>query len=147
MSVAQGCKWIQKVIKLKSRARGCHLITEDVENALPELREFSIGVLHLCLQHTSASISLNENWDNNVRVDAEMMLNHLVPENMPYRHTCEGPDDMPAHVKSALVGATLCIPITNGRLNLGGWQGIWLCEHRNIGGSRKIVATIQGSEN
>ena len=105
-----------------------------------------IGTANLTIQHTSASISLNECWDGQVRDDMEMMLNRLAPENAPYTHTLEGSDDMPAHVKCSLMGSSINIPVTNGKLNIGTWQGIWLCEHRNHAGSRKIVVTLQGCE-
>jgi len=145
-TAASGCIWLQKLVELSAKKRGCHLITDEVvERLLPELKQVSIGVMHLLIQHTSASICLNENWDSSVRSDAEMALNRIVPENLPYKHTVEGADDMPAHIKSALIGSTLTIPITNGRPNLGTWQGIWLCEHRNSGGARKLIATIQGA--
>ena len=113
---------------------------------LPELRDIQAGILHLFIQHTSASLTLNENADPDVRVDMESHFNLMVPENAPhYIHTCEGPDDMPAHLKSSLLGASVNIPITGGSLNMGTWQGIYLCEHRNHGGDRCLIATIQGA--
>ena len=131
----------QKEFQLRARTRGCHLVTDEVVRGLGALPE--VGVLHLLLKHTSAGLCLNENWDADVRHDMNEIFNHLVPENQPYfKHTLEGSDDMPAHAKSALVGATLTIPITGGRLNLGTWQGIYLCEFRNHGGARTIVSTI-----
>lgn len=136
--------WIQRKIALKPQPRGFQLVTGEVLSHLPELREIETGLLHLFLQHTSASLSINENADPDVPLDLESAYSDIAPENFPYRHTCEGPDDMPAHVKSSMIGAGLTIPITEGRLNLGTWQGIYLCEHRNRGGSRKIVATIWG---
>ncbi|MBF6648418.1 secondary thiamine-phosphate synthase enzyme YjbQ [Methylobacter sp. BlB1] len=137
--------WIQKEFKLKARPRGFHLVTDEVLSALPELANIRCGLLHLLLKHTSASLTLNENADMTVRQDFERFFNRAVPENEPYyRHNYEGSDDLPAHLKSSILGATLTIPITNGRLNLGIWQGIYLCEHRNHGGSRSLVATIQG---
>ncbi|KRX92661.1 UPF0047 protein YjbQ [Trichinella pseudospiralis] len=144
MSVKENATWIQRVITLTSKPRGCHLITTELQQALPEIKRFSIGLLNIFLQHTSASITINENYDPNVRKDMEMMLNNIAPEEISYKHSCEGADDMPAHVKCALLGSSLNIPITDGKLNLGQWQGIWLCEHRNYGGSRRIVATVQG---
>lgn len=113
---------------------------------LPFLKKIRIGTMNVTIQHTSASISLNECWDGSVRTDMEMMLNRLAPENAPYTHTLEGADDMPAHVKCSLMGASITVPITEGKLNLGTWQGIWLCEHRDHGGSRRLVVTVQGCE-
>ena len=131
----------QVEIILKARPRGCHLVTREITSQLPPLP--STGVLHLFVKHTSCGLCINENADPDVRHDLSSILDHLVPEDQPgYRHTLEGSDDMPAHAKSALVGASLAIPITGGRLNLGTWQGIYLCEFRDYGGSRKIVATI-----
>lgn len=132
----------QTTLCLKPRPRGCHLITQEVLAHLPQpLPE--VGVLHLFVQHTSCALSLNENADPDVRHDMNRILDHLVPERAPYyTHTLEGDDDMPAHAKCALVGASLTIPITAGRLNLGTWQGIYLCEFRNHGGSRRLVATV-----
>lgn len=139
--------WIQKEFKLKARPRGFHLVTDEVLRALPELASIRCGLLHLLLKHTSASLTLNENADMTVRQDFESFFNRAVPEDEPYyRHNYEGSDDLPAHLKSSILGATLTIPITNGRLNLGIWQGIYLCEHRNHGGSRSLVATIQGDD-
>lgn len=137
--------WIQKEISLKARSRGFHLVTSEIAAQIPELKEVKTGLAHIFIQHTSASLTLNENADPDVRVDMESHFNKLAPENAPYYvHTLEGSDDMPAHIKSSLLGASVTIPITNGRLNLGTWQGIYLCEHRNYGGSRKIVITIMG---
>jgi len=137
--------WIQKEFKLKARPRGFHLVTDEVLQAIPELATVRCGLLHILLKHTSASLTLNENADMTVRQDFESFFNKAVPEDEPYyRHNYEGSDDLPAHLKSSLLGATLTIPITDGRLNLGTWQGIYLCEHRNHGGSRSLVATIQG---
>ncbi len=133
----------QATIVLSPCKRGFHLVTSQVEAALPPLPQ--VGVVHLLLQHTSAALCLNENYDPDVRADLEAIFNHLVVERAPYYlHTLEGPDDMPAHAKSAIVGPQLTIPITGGRLNLGTWQGIYLCEFRNHGGPRRIVATILG---
>jgi secondary thiamine-phosphate synthase enzyme len=137
--------WIQKQIQLKARSRGFHLVTDEILQQLPELSDFKIGIIQFFIQHTSASLAINENADVTVRLDFEDYYNHLVPENEPYyRHLDEGADDLPAHLKSSILGCSLNIPITNGRLNLGTWQGIYLCEHRNYGGSRSIVITIQG---
>lgn len=131
----------QVEITLKARPRGCHLVTREIYTQLPPLPSF--GVLHLFVKHTSCGICINENADPDVRHDLSAILDHLVPEDQSfYRHTLEGSDDMPAHAKSTLAGVSLTIPITGGRLNLGTWQGIYLCEFRNYGGSRKIVATI-----
>ncbi len=133
---------IQQIeFNLKAKKRGFHLITQEVLSALPPLP--STGLFHLFIKHTSAGLSINENADPDVRTDFENIFNELVPENLPYLvHTLEGPDDMPAHIKSSLVGASIQVPITNGTLNMGTWQGIYLCEFRNQGGSRKLVATI-----
>lgn len=136
--------WSQQNIALKARPRGFHLVTREVLEALPQLREVRVGMLNLFIQHTSASLTINENADPDVRVDMESSLSSIAPEAFPYTHTCEGPDDMPAHVKASLMGASLNVPITEGRLALGTWQGIYLCEHRNHGGSRRLVATVWG---
>ncbi|WP_029687365.1 secondary thiamine-phosphate synthase enzyme YjbQ [Tatumella saanichensis] len=137
--------WQQYEIRLKPRPRGFHLITAEIENALLELSHIDIGLLHIFIQHTSASLTINENADPTVRGDFERYFNHAVPENAPfYRHTYEGSDDMPAHLKSSLLGPSLTLPVRHGRLNLGTWQGIYLCEHRNSGGSRNLVLTLQG---
>ena len=137
--------WIQKELRLQARPRGFHLITAEVLAQLPELHTLHTGLLHLFIQHTSASLTINENADPTVRVDFEAHFNQMVPENQPwYRHTDEGPDDMPAHLKASLLGPSLSIPLTDGRPALGIWQGIYLCEHRNHGGSRRLIATIHG---
>ena len=131
----------QKEFRLQARSRGCHLVTREVLQHLGELPE--TGLLHLFVKHTSCGLSINENADPSVRDDMERIFNHLVPEHQSYyEHTLEGDDDMPAHAKSSLVGVSLTIPITHHRLNLGTWQGIYLCEFRNYGGERKLVATI-----
>ena len=140
-----GTVWNQAIVTITRKSRGVHNITDEIQK-LPQLKGYKIGLANLCIQHTSASLSLNECWDSSVREDMEMMLNRLAPEDAPYRHTLEGPDDMPAHVKTSLMGASLTVPITNGKLNLGTWQGIWLCEHRDHGSSRKIVVTLQGTQ-
>lgn len=131
----------QKEFSLQAQARGYHLITQEVLQAIGTLPK--TGIFSLYIKHTSAAITINENADASVRVDFEQIFNKIVPENMPFlTHTIEGPDDMPAHIKAAMIGSSITIPITNHRLNLGTWQGIYLCEFRNYGGSRKVVATI-----
>lgn len=135
--------WKQVEFELQSRKRGFHLITGEVLRNLPPLPK--VGLLHLFIKHTSAGLSINENADPDVRVDMESIFNHLIKEREPYyQHTLEGDDDMPAHAKSSIIGTTVTIPITNGKLNLGTWQGIYLCEFRDYGGNRRIVATISG---
>ncbi len=136
--------WAQTTLTLAARSRGFHLITREVVAALPQLAGIRTGLLHLFLQHTSASLSINENADSDVRRDLEMAFNKIAPESFPYVHTMEGPDDMPAHVKAALIGTELTIPVGRGGLLLGTWQGIYLCEHRTHAGSRTIVLTLQG---
>ncbi len=138
-------KWIQRTIKLPPFSRGFHLITSHVVEALPELAQIEVGILHVFIQHTSASLSINENADADVPLDLETAFSSIAPEDFPYRHTCEGPDDMPAHVKASLLGSSLSVPIAQGRPELGTWQGIYLCEHRNRGGSRRLVLTLQGA--
>jgi secondary thiamine-phosphate synthase enzyme len=138
-------QWFQIEIKLQPQPRGFHLITNEVLNQIPEITEINIGLAHLLLKHTSASLSLNENFDPDVRRDMESYFNHSVKEGESYfLHTSEGSDDMPAHIKSSLLGTSLIIPITNGNFNLGTWQGIYLCEHRNHGGARRLVITLHG---
>lgn len=136
--------WYQEAFELPAKPRGFHLVTTDILAKLPQVGSVRIGLLHLFLQHTSASLSINENADADVPRDLETSFSAIAPEDFPYRHTCEGPDDMPAHVKASLLGASLTIPIREGRLALGTWQGIYLCEHRNRGGRRRLVATIWG---
>ncbi|QDT44819.1 hypothetical protein Pan241w_49350 [Gimesia alba] len=136
--------WIQKQIRLPALRRGFHLVTREVLSEIPELSQIDVGIMHVFIMHTSASLSINENADPDVPVDLEMAFNKIAPESFPYVHTCEGPDDMPAHVKASMIGNSLTIPISGGRLCLGTWQGIYLCEHRNHGGSRRLVVTIQG---
>lgn len=136
--------WIQKQIRLPALPRGFHLVTREVLSEIPELGQIETGLMHVFIMHTSASLSINENADPDVPVDLEMAFNKIAPESFPYVHTCEGPDDMPAHVKASMIGNSLTIPISGGRLCLGTWQGIYLCEHRNHGGSRRLVVTIQG---
>ena len=138
--------WLQKEFRLRAKSRGFHLITDEVIAALPELKQINCGLLHLFIQHTSASLSINENADPTVREDLENHFNHLVPEGAPYyRHDYECDDDMPAHIKNCILGSSLTLPITGGKLNLGIWQGIYLCEHRNKSGWRSLVATLQGA--
>jgi len=137
--------WLQRRIQLEARPRGFHLVTAEVTEALPELGEVSVGLLHLLIQHTSASLALNEDASADVRRDFASWFDQAVPEGAPYwTHTLEGSDDMPAHVKAALLGPSLTLPVGEGRLALGTWQGIYLCEHRDRGGSRSLVATISG---
>ena len=138
-------EFFQKEIKLQPVKRGFHLITDEIVNGIPEITSISVGQLQVFIKHTSASLTINENADATVRYDFESHFNIMVPENQPYyKHTFEGPDDMPAHIKASLMGTSIQIPITNGVLNLGTWQGIYLCEHRNYGGSRKLVLTAFG---
>jgi len=137
--------WHQTVIRLKPRSRGFHLVTDEVTRALPELARLRVGIAHFFLQHTSASLSINENADPDVRADFDRWLDRTVPENAPYFvHTAEGPDDMPAHVKSGVMGVSVSVPIRDGRLALGTWQGLYLGEHRDQGGSRAVVVTLFG---
>jgi secondary thiamine-phosphate synthase enzyme len=137
--------YIQKEFSLREKRRGFHLITDEVEENIPELKNIKAGIIHVFIKHTSASLTINENADPTVRIDFESHFNKYVPENAPYyEHDTEGSDDMPAHIKSSLLGSSVSIPITNGRLNLGTWQGIYLCEHRNRGGKRKVVVTVVG---
>ncbi|MFW5789278.1 MAG: secondary thiamine-phosphate synthase enzyme YjbQ [Spirochaetota bacterium] len=133
----------QTSVTIQGKGRGCHLITREVERAIAEIGAPDAGIAHVFLQHTSASLALNENASPDVRRDMETILNHLVPEDEPYyEHTLEGPDDMPAHAKSSLVGVSLTVPITDGRLALGTWQGVYLCEHRDRSHARSIVVTV-----
>lgn len=136
--------WHQRTLVLPALSRGFHLITEHVIGGLPELRTIRVGLLHVFLQHTSASLTINENADRDVRHDLERIFSTIAPEDFPYEHTLEGPDDMPAHVKAALLGCSLSIPIKEGRLQLGTWQGVYLCEHRDAGGRRSLVLTLMG---
>ena len=138
--------WIQKTITLSPKSRGFHIITHDVLKNIPELKDLKTGILQLFIKHTSASLTINENADPTVRTDFESHFNMLAPENQSYyQHTFEGSDDMPAHLKASLLGSSVSIPITDGKLNLGTWQGIYLCEHRNRGSDRKLIITVQGS--
>ncbi len=139
-------KYYQHKIRLKAYNRGFHLITDTVINAIPEISKIEAGILHVFIKHTSAALTINENADPTVRVDFESHFNQMVPENASYYvHTYEGPDDMPAHIKASLLGSSVQIPITNGKLNLGIWQGIYLCEHRNHASGRKLVLTLFGN--
>jgi secondary thiamine-phosphate synthase enzyme len=137
--------WIQKQLFLKARPRGFHLITDEIMQQLPELANYHIGMLHIFIQHTSASLTINENADPTVRGDMERHFNQFIPERAAYyQHDYEGDDDMPAHIKASTLGSNLTIPVSNGRLALGTWQGIYLGEHRDHGGSRRIIVTLQG---
>lgn len=137
--------WFQKELSLKQRPRGFHLVTEEILRQVPEIRQLSVGICHVFIQHTSAGLTINKNADPTVRQDFEGYFNRAVKEDEPwYQHDYEGSDDMPAHLKSSILGCSLSIPVTNGRLNLGTWQGIYLCEHRNHGGSRRLVITLNG---
>jgi secondary thiamine-phosphate synthase enzyme len=137
--------WIQREITLEPRPRGFHLVTREVLGSLPELEQLGVGLLHLLIRHTSASLALNENASAEVRRDFESWANEAIPERAPYwTHTLEGADDMPAHIKAALFGPSLTLPVAQGRLALGTWQGIYLCEHRDRGGARSLIATAWG---
>jgi secondary thiamine-phosphate synthase enzyme len=137
--------WMQKQIILQGRKRGFHLVTEEILGQLDDLKQFEIGLAHFFIQHTSASLAINENADPSVRVDMEAFFNRAIPENEPYyTHILEGADDMPAHIKAVTMGSEITIPINNGKIILGVWQGIYLGEHRDYGGKRKIIATLNG---
>jgi secondary thiamine-phosphate synthase enzyme len=137
--------WIQKEIVLPPKPRGYHLITQEIVRHLPELEGFEVGVAHIFICHTSASLTINENASPDVREDFARHLDAMVPEHAPYYvHTVEGPDDMPAHIKASLFDSSVCVPVTNGGLNMGIWQGIYLCEHRNRGGARRLIVTVYG---
>ncbi|MEB8432901.1 secondary thiamine-phosphate synthase enzyme YjbQ [Cocleimonas sp. KMM 6892] len=139
--------WIQKEIQIKQKSRGFHIITDEILNKLIEIKDIEVGLMNVFIKHTSASLTINENADPTVRQDFESYFNKAVPENEPYyKHTLEGSDDLPAHLKASILGSSLNIPITNGRLNIGIWQGIYLCEHRNMGGSRNLVITLSGQK-
>lgn len=138
--------WEQTQFALSPRAKGCYLITDEVLKNVPQIKQYKVGLLHLFIQHTSAGLTLNENFDSDVRADMDSSLDRVAPEGGHYLHADEGPDDMPSHVKSSLVGASITVPIANGRLATGTWQGIWLCEFRRYRHSRKLVATIQGQK-
>lgn len=137
--------WHQAKITLSAKSRGYHIITDEILNGISEIGQIQTGIAHIFIQHTSASLTINENADPSVRRDFKSHFKRMVPEDMSlYEHTLEGPDDMTSHIKSSLMGHSLTIPITNGKLNLGAWQGIYLCEHRNSGGRRKLVVTLHG---
>ncbi len=136
--------WIQRTVRLPPARRGFHLVTDSIVASVPELDSIRVGWMQVFIQHTSASLTINENADPDVRVDFETAMNHAVPESLRYVHTIEGPDDMPAHVKASMMGASVMIPIGEGRLQLGTWQGIYLCEHRNRAGGRNVVITVMG---
>ncbi len=139
--------WLHRDITLRARPRGFHLVTAEVEAALPGLGELRVGLAHLFIRHTSASLTLNENASPDVRRDFESYFDDAVPEDAPYwTHTVEGPDDMPAHIKASLLGPSLSLPVSRGRLALGTWQGVYLCEHRDHGGARSLLATLFGEE-
>jgi secondary thiamine-phosphate synthase enzyme len=137
--------WLQQEIQLSAKARGFHLITGEILQQLPQLKQVQTGLVHIFIQHTSASLTVNENADPTVRSDFEAVFNRLVPEGEPYyRHTLEGDDDLPAHIKASLLGPSVTLPVTDGAFNLGTWQGIYLCEHRDHGGPRRLLVTLQG---
>ena len=136
--------WVQREVTLRPRPRGFHLVTGEVLEALPELRRLHAGLLHVFIRHTSASLTLNENASPDVRRDFETWMNSAVPEDFAWTHTLEGPDDMPAHVKASLMGPSLSLPVARGRLALGTWQGVYLCEHRDRGGARSLLVTLTG---
>ncbi|MEA2251773.1 MAG: hypothetical protein QOI62_307 [Solirubrobacteraceae bacterium] len=137
--------WVQRQIDLEPRPRGFHLVTGEVQRALPELAELEVGLCHLFLRHTSASLTINENASPDVRRDFATWFDRAVPEGFPgWTHTLEGPDDMPAHIKASLLGPSLSLPVSRGRLALGTWQGVYLCEHRDHGGVRSLLATLWG---
>ena len=136
--------WLQRELRLDPRRRGFHLITAEIEAALRDLPPLRVGLVHVFIQHTSASLSINENADPDVPRDLEMAFNAIAREDFPYVHTMEGPDDMPAHVKASMIGSSVTVPLQDGRLLLGTWQGIYLCEHRDHGGPRRLVLTVNG---
>ena len=138
--------WWQETIELTPRSRGFHLITREVVEGMPAIGQVGMGLLHLFLQHTSASLTINENADPDVQVDLEAAMSAIAPEDFPYVHTLEGPDDMPAHVKASLLGCSVTLPVRDGRLVLGTWQGIYLCEHRNHATRRRLLLTLQGEQ-
>jgi secondary thiamine-phosphate synthase enzyme len=139
--------WVQREVTLRPRPRGFHLVTDEVESALPELRQLRVGLAHMFIRHTSASLTLNENASPDVRRDFERWFDEAVPEGAPYwEHTLEGPDDMPAHIKASLLGPSLTLPVSRGRFALGTWQGVYLCEHRDHGGARSLVVTLHGED-
>lgn len=139
--------WTQKTITLNPKSKGSYLVTDDIVKQLPEIQNYKVGMVNLFMQHTSAALTLNENWDSDVRADMTDALARIAPESDVYRHSCEGPDDMPAHIRSSLIGVSINVPIRDGHLATGTWQGIWYLEFRAIKHSRKIVCTIQGEKN
>jgi secondary thiamine-phosphate synthase enzyme len=136
--------WLQREISLRARPRGFHLVTDEVVGELPEMRDLRVGICHVFIRHTSASLTLNENASPDVRADFRSWFDAAIPERGPWTHTLEGPDDMPAHIKASLLGPALSLPIADGRLALGTWQGVYLCEHRDHGGPRSLLATLWG---
>ena len=137
--------WFQKEIVVGPKSRGFHIITAEIVRQVPEISQYEVGIAHVFIKHTSASLAMNENADPDVRRDLESHFNRIAPENAPYYvHTFEGPDDMPAHIKAVLLGSSVTVPILSGRLNMGTWQGIYLCEHRDHGGRRRLVVTLHG---
>jgi secondary thiamine-phosphate synthase enzyme len=139
--------WFQKEIALAPRERGFHLVTTEIENGVPEIRRYAVGLAHIFIRHTSASLTINENADPTVRSDMETHFNQMVPENAPYYlHTIEGPDDMPAHIKASLLGSSVVVPVSDGRLILGTWQGVYLCEHRDRPRGRRVIVTVHGQK-
>ena len=136
--------WLQREVTLRPRPRGFHLVTREVLDAVPELAKLRVGVAHLFIRHTSASLTLNENASPDVRADFETWFSRAVPEDAAWEHSLEGPDDMPAHIKASLLGPSLTVPVADGRLALGTWQGVYLCEHRDHGGPRSLVVTLHG---
>jgi len=138
--------WLQREITLEARPRGFHIVTHEVERALPELGDLAVGLCHLFLRHTSASLTLNENVSDSVRRDFRAWFDDAVPERFDWEHTIEGPDDMPAHIKASLLGPSLSLPVAHGRLALGTWQGVYLCEHRDRGGPRSLLVTLVGEK-
>lgn len=137
-------KWYQNLLTLNPDGKGCHVITAEILSAMPQIKELKTGILHIFLQHTSASLTINENADPDVRRDMEMGASKIVSDNLPYHHTLEGTDDMPAHIKTSIFGFDLTIPVVSGRLGLGSWQGIYLMEHRNCPPARKLILTLSG---
>ena len=138
--------WFQKEITIQPKSRGFHLITQEIMTLIPEISNYQIGIMHIFIIHTSASLTINENADSTVRDDLESHFRHFVPEDTDYyTHTFEGKDDMPAHIKSTIIGNSISVPLTNGKLNLGIWQGIYLCEHRNNASKRKLIITLIGN--
>lgn len=136
--------WSQSTVQLRPFPRGFHIITDQVLGAVEGLEQVRVGLLHVFIQHTSASLTINENADPDVRLDFESTMSRVVSESFPYVHTLEGPDDMPAHIKASMMGSSVTVPVTDGRLNLGTWQGIYLCEHRNRAAGRRLIVTLQG---